>query len=109
MTQHDPCSVVGAQVSDNAVINDAECARRYGSNRKTKILYGVVSEICNEPTKTGRKNRFLRCTFMLSSSVEKEAKINIRSVQHAPLADDITNPNDSPPVNLGTLAEQSVC
>ena len=104
MTQHDPCSVVGAQVSDNAVINDAECARRYGSNRKTKILYGVVSEIYNEQTKTSRKNWFLRCTIMLSTGVAKEAKINIRSVQHTPLDDDVANPNDTPPVNKGALA-----
>ena len=106
MPRQDPRRVVGARVSAkaNAVTNDAECARRYGSNRKTKLLYGVVSEICNEPTKTGRANWFLRCTFMLSAGVAKEAKVNIRFVQHAPLDDDVANPNDPPPVNAGAPA-----
>ena len=106
MPRQDPRRVVGARVSAkaNAVTNDAECARHYGSNRKTKLLYGVVSEICNEPTKTGRANWFLRCTFMLSAGVAKEAKVNIRSVQHAPLDDDVANPNNPPPVNAGAPA-----
>ena len=41
---------------------------------------------------------------MLSAGVAKEAKINIRFVQHTPLDDNVTNPNDLPLVNLGAPA-----
>ena len=98
--------VVGARVSAkaNAVTNDAECAQRYGSNQKTKVLYGVVNKICNEPTKTGRANWFLYCTFELSAGVPKEAKVSICSVRHAPLEENAASPNDAPPVTAGAPA-----
>ena len=63
---------------------------------KTKILYGEVVEIANEPTRTSCANWFLRCTFKLSPGVPKNAQINIRSLKYATLPEGTTNTNDPP-------------
>ena len=43
----DSMKVVGSRVSAKAihVTNNAECARRYGANRKMNVLVGTVVEV----------------------------------------------------------------
>ena len=65
MASRDPRRVVGAQVSAKAttITNDTEYAQRYGSQQKSKILYGKVNKLANKPTHTGCVNWYLHCTF----------------------------------------------
>jgi hypothetical protein len=60
-TTNDPRLSIGAFVEalDNHVTNLAECARRYDSQAKSKIVPGIVVESCQEriqsATNAGRK------------------------------------------------------
>ena len=81
----DPRRVAGNIVHAKAihVTNLAECARRYGSKKKTKKLRGVVQNviICNEG---GRTRTNIVATYQLVGNVEKTMTLNSRSVVAGP-------------------------
>ena len=54
----DPRRAIGARITAKAihVTNGAECSRRYGANQTKKMLPGVVLDIINNVTETGRKS-----------------------------------------------------
>ena len=65
----------------------AECQRRYGANKKTIILVGIVLEveIGLKWTALGRRRTFVVAKFDLGGGDTKVATINIRSVKlHTP-------------------------
>jgi hypothetical protein len=54
-----PRKVVGNRIRAKAkhVTSDVECKRRYGSNWKTKMLYGVVVDVENIINPTLKSNK----------------------------------------------------
>ena len=66
----DPRRIVGSMVEAKAchVTNLAECARRYGSNSKTKRVQGVVThvEVVKNPT-TNRTTTFVTAAYDLGA------------------------------------------
>ena len=90
--------MVGSPISAKAmhVTNLAECARRYGKNKKTKILYGTVVEHLstqNNPN-TRRITNTIVGDYDLGGGTIKRASLNIRSVK----AYDPVPPADVPPL-----------
>ena len=77
--------VVGSRISAKAihVTNLAECARRYGANKKTKVLYGTVVEHVSQRNNPNsrRVTNIIVGDFDLGSGVLKQASLNIRSVK----------------------------
>lgn len=63
------------------VTSEAECARRYGSNSKTKFLNGIVTAIINHPTPSGRRNWYEAGTYDLGGGEFMRAKLHNRSVR----------------------------
>ena len=61
-------------------IHLSECAGRYGSEKKTKTLYGEVLANLNKPAKTGRYSWFVRARFHLGCGKTKLFELNILSV-----------------------------
>ena len=65
----------------------AKCSRRYGANKKTRLLVGTVLEMKIGPKATalGRRRIFVFTRFYLGGGSMKVATINIRSVKlHTP-------------------------
>jgi hypothetical protein len=85
----DPRRVVGSRVQAKAchVTNLAECARRYGSNAKSAVVFGTVRDVRNTKTNTGRQSTIVVVDFILSPGVEKRAMLNIRSLKSVPAED----------------------
>ena len=64
-----------------------KCSRRYGANKKTRILVGTVLEVDIGPKATalGRRRNFVVTKFDLGGGDMKVATINIRTVKlHTP-------------------------
>ena len=80
----DTRKVVGSRISAKAmhVTNLAECARRYGANKKTKVLYGTVVEHVSQRNNPNsrRVTNIIVGDFDLGGGVLKQASLNIRSV-----------------------------
>ena len=64
------------------VTNLAECARRYGSNSKTKRVQGVVThvEVVKNPT-TNRTTTFVTAAYDLGGTTIRPSRLNIHSVK----------------------------
>jgi hypothetical protein len=71
--------IVGSVVHAKAihVTNEAECGRRYGQNKSTKLVQGHVAEVHNGLSWTGRNQCFLTCDFNFGLGVSKRKKLNI--------------------------------
>ena len=65
------------------VMHLSECVRRYGSEKKTKMLNGEVVNTRNKRTETGRASWFVRARYYLEEGQTKLAEINVRSVKKA--------------------------
>ena len=78
--------VIGECVTAKAihVLHLSECARRYGSDHKTKRLVGLVVTNVNKPTSTGRASWFVRVRFHLGGGHTKLRELSVRSVKKAP-------------------------
>ena len=59
------------------VMHLSECARRYGSEKKTKMLNGEVVNTRNKCTETGRASWFVRARYHLGEGQTKLAEINV--------------------------------
>ena len=62
---------IGAKVIAKAVhvTNLAECTRRFGSNAKTKEIFGTVIEVRTAPTATNRVTTSIVIDFELDGGV----------------------------------------
>ena len=78
--------VIGECVTAKAihVLHLSECARRYGSDKKTKRLVGLVVTNFNIPTSTGRASWFVRVRFHLGGGHTKLHELSVRSVKKEP-------------------------
>jgi hypothetical protein len=83
MPPTDTRRVVGAKVHAKAlhVTNKAECARRYGSQAKRKMLLGTVVHVASSVLPSGRTSTNVTCDFILAGDVTKRATLNIRSIK----------------------------
>ena len=85
MALTDPRCTIGTKIETNVVhvTSLAKCSRRYGANRKTRILVDTFLEVKIEPKATalGRRRTFVVARFYLVRGSMKVAKINIRSVK----------------------------
>jgi hypothetical protein len=83
--------VVGSKVHAKAlhVTNLAECSRRYGAGKKTKLLSGTVLE-AKETQKEGnsRMSWFITADYDLGGGDIKRAQLNIRSVKSGEIPSD---------------------
>ena len=79
MSTNDPRRSVGSRVSTKAirVTAEAECARRYGANSKTKEIFGTVVEVLNQKTAGGRNSTSIVGDFDLGGGTMKRATINL--------------------------------
>jgi hypothetical protein len=74
------------------VTNEAECARRYGREKKTKILEGyVVSVTITKSTKTNRTSKTIEANYHLGGGVYKQKALCLKSVHPC------INPLPTPP------------
>ncbi len=93
--------IVGSIVHAKAVhvTNEAECGRRYGRNKTTKLVQGHVAEVQNGQSATGRSLCFLTCDFDFGEGISKRKKLNIRSVKSGPppVAVNLDIPAQNPP------------
>ena len=78
--------VIGECVTAKAihVIHLSECARRYGSDKKTKQLVGLVVTNVNIPTSTGRASWFFRVRFHLGGGLTNMHELGVWSVKKDP-------------------------
>ena len=78
---NDPRRVVGNIVyaKATAVTSLSECARRYGSNSKTKELHGVVKEVVVEKTSKTSKTLIV-AEWHLGGGTTKTKTLSLRSV-----------------------------
>ena len=78
--------LIGECVTSKAinVLHISECALRYGSDKKTKRLVGLVVTNVNIPTSTGRASWFVRVRFHLGGGHTELHKLSVRSVKKAP-------------------------
>ena len=85
----DPRRIVGNIVHAKAihVTNIAECARRYGSKKKSKKLRGVVQNVIFSRG-SGRRNTNIVATYQLGGNVEKTVTLNSRAVIAGPPPED---------------------
>ena len=76
----DPRRIVGSMVEAKAchVTNLAECARRYGSNSKTKKVQGIVThvEVIKNST-TNRTTTFVTAAYDLGGTTIRPCRLNI--------------------------------
>ena len=79
--------IVGSIVDAKAihVTNNAECGRRYGRNKTTKLVQGHVAEVQNGQSATGRSQCFLACDFDFGEgvSVKEKAEHPVRKIGSA--------------------------
>ena len=66
------------------VLHLLECARRYGSDNKTKRLVGLVVTNVNKPTSTGIASWFVRVRFHLGGGHTKLHELSVRPVKKDP-------------------------
>jgi hypothetical protein len=80
--------IVGSVVHSKAihVTNEAECGRRYGRNKSTKLVQGNVAEVHNGLSRTGRSQCLLTCDFDFGLGVLKRKKLNIWSKNRVTLS-----------------------
>jgi Transposase IS4 len=81
MEEKDPRRTVGARVHAKAmhVASLAECARRYGILKKSKLVNGTVVEV--RVDKSGKRaNVFVTAEYHLSGTIFKKKELNLRSV-----------------------------
>ena len=78
--------VIGDCVTAKAiyVLHLSECALRYGSNKKTNRLVGLVVTNVNIPTSTGRASWFVRVRFHLGGGHTKLHELSVWSVKKVP-------------------------
>ncbi len=95
VASRDSIRTIGAQVHAKAihVTSEAECARRYGSRKKTKLVSGVVEKAearSNNPDGSGRRQWWITARFDLGGGTLKTVELNSRSVHAgcAPLPPD---------------------
>ncbi len=83
MAPTDTRRVVGAHVHAKAlhVTNKAECAHRYRSQAKRKMLLGTVVHVASAVLPSGRTSTNVTCDFILAGDVTKRATLNIRSIK----------------------------
>ncbi len=107
-TQHqsraDPCYQVGALVHAKAMHVTAliECHQRYGSNAKTKVVNGTVSEL--KTVSSSNKKRtvtLITAIYNLGGQCRKVATMNSRSVKAGHVAA-IPNEGNEPGTELVT-------
>lgn len=86
MTIPDTRKKVGSRVYAKAihVTAAAECARRFGSRAKTKMIPGVVIDVRVEKTTNNRTNNIIIADFTLGGLTIKRAELNIRSIHMEP-------------------------
>jgi hypothetical protein len=74
--------IVGSVVHTKAmhVTKEAECGRRYGRNKSTKLVQGQHNGL----SRTGRSQCFLTCDFDFGLGVSERKKLNTRSVKSGP-------------------------
>jgi len=79
----DPRKTIGGSVRAKVlhVTSEAECARRYGANRASKWLTGVVQFVEVERTRRDRKRTLITAKYQLGGGHTKVKKLNIRSMQ----------------------------
>ena len=79
----DQRKVVGTCISSLSkhVTIQAECNRRYGKRAKDKRVEGVVDEVENIPSKTGRSSCYIHGLFDFSGGVKKGKRLHISSVR----------------------------
>ena len=75
--------LIGECVTAKAIhtLHLSECARRYGSDKKTKRLVGLVVTNVNIPTATGRASWFVRVRFHLGGGQTKLHELSVWSVK----------------------------
>jgi hypothetical protein len=78
--------IVGSVLHAKAihVTNEAECGRRYGRNKSTKLVQGHVAQVHDGLSRTGRSQCFLTCDFDFRLGVSKWKKLSTRSVKPGP-------------------------
>ena len=78
--------VIGECVTAKAmhVLHFSECSRRYGSDKKTKRLVGLVVTNVNIHTSTGRAIWFVRVRFHIGGGHTKLHELSVRSLKKAP-------------------------
>ena len=127
MSSHDPRRIVGRRVCAKAihVTALAECARRFGSRSKSKVIAGTVIECSVKKTATNRSSAYVKAVYNLGGGTLKTVELNVRSVLEeapdpqdfvpeirqepgepiAPPVDQINQPEDRNNVNVtpGTL------
>ena len=85
MAPTDPCCTIRTNIESKArhVTSLAKCLRRYGANKKTRILVGTILEVEIGPKATalGRHKTFAVARFDLGGGAMKVATINIQSVK----------------------------
>ena len=77
----------GDSVTEKAhqVTSNTECARRYGSQKDSKMVCGEVIEFLNKPTDTGRRSCYVRSRYEIGGGTINIAKLNVLSIKAAPL------------------------
>ena len=86
----------------------AECGRRFGANKKDKVVLGTDVELLHDATSTGHASYFVLADWELRQGNIKRARVNIKSVsvaetlslpsprQTMAVADSFTNPVTRP-------------
>lgn len=90
--------IVGGKVKAKAchVTSLSECARRYGANKSTKEVFGIVVEIKTTKTATNRASTIVVADYDLGGGDIKRASVNIRSVVSVPPEPSPPTPNEDP-------------
>ena len=85
MAPTDPCYTTGTKIDTNDahVTLLAKCSRRYGANKKTRIIVGTFleAEIGPKATALDRRRNVVVAKFELGGGDMKVATINIKSVK----------------------------
>jgi hypothetical protein len=80
MAPTDPRRTIGGLIEAKAihVTSEAECSRRYGANKKTKIVPGVVVSVKNvQNPENGRTITSVTADFDLGGGTMKRETLNI--------------------------------
>ena len=101
----DPQRVIRNTVHVKAihVKNHSECTRRYGSNKKSKILKGVVLEVF-ENNDNSQKTVTIMARYELGGGFENTATLSSRSVKVGPPPVDVAATQLSPETIVPTQA-----
>ncbi len=104
MSSNDPRYQVGVLVHAKAMHVTAliECHRRYGSNAKTKLVNGTVSELKTVPSSNQKQTvTLITAIYSLGGQCRKVATLNSRSVKAGHVAA-IPNEGNEPGTELVT-------